>query len=324
MANHSGSSFRPSEASPRIPNLLSDADHGYDEEATILAEMKALKARVAAHCANAERKKITTQTTTFLRDVVQHLPENPTQVPGARSAIQANLVRVSNDPLPALMPPASEPTPTQYSAPTWEAPLPTFRDTLRQTQERDLKTYFGGLEAAGLWPVSPLPDSGSVPATRSAQIQQVAWHARPIPDASYPVSTPRGQKRTRDADWDDSPRTYRTCTPDGRVIFTSTPDGRFTHPFSAAAEDRYPASPVPAPPVTPSPSPCKSTGASYLTSTFYARLRTISADTYEPRRGTMLPSSPLGLEGDEIPRFLDDLVLAAREANGDFRDPSAI
>jgi hypothetical protein len=59
-------------------------DLGYAEEAALLAEMKALKARAAAHCAKADRRKFTTQTTTLLRDIVQHLPKNPMQVPGAR------------------------------------------------------------------------------------------------------------------------------------------------------------------------------------------------------------------------------------------------
>lgn len=78
------SPFSPLDSGSRIPNLLFDPDHGYDEEVALLAEMKALKARAAVHCAKADKKKFRTQTTTFLRDIVQHLPENPMQVPGAR------------------------------------------------------------------------------------------------------------------------------------------------------------------------------------------------------------------------------------------------
>lgn len=66
----------------------------HPEEAGLLAEMKTLKARAASHCAHAESLKIITQTTQFLRQVVQHLPENASQVPSAMYVIHNNMLHV--------------------------------------------------------------------------------------------------------------------------------------------------------------------------------------------------------------------------------------
>ncbi|KAJ7659124.1 hypothetical protein DFH06DRAFT_436868 [Mycena polygramma] len=89
---------------PGFANHLLDVDVGYAEEAALLAQMKVLKARVATHCAAAERKKFKTQTTAFLRDIVQHLPENPMQVPGARARILMNLTARAPGNIPVRMP----------------------------------------------------------------------------------------------------------------------------------------------------------------------------------------------------------------------------
>ncbi|KAJ7641018.1 hypothetical protein FB45DRAFT_899267 [Roridomyces roridus] len=83
----------PVEAGLPSDNPLVDIGHGYDEEAAILAEMGALKARVAAHCATVAMNNSTlTRTTVFLQDVVQHLPTSPMEVPAARSSIAVRLV----------------------------------------------------------------------------------------------------------------------------------------------------------------------------------------------------------------------------------------
>ncbi|KAJ7796523.1 hypothetical protein B0H14DRAFT_3494708 [Mycena olivaceomarginata] len=82
----------PSQDTRGIANHFWDVDPGYVEEAALFAEMKALRTRVAAHCVNSNKKKFKTEATAFLRDIVQHLPENPMQVPGSRSSIMANLV----------------------------------------------------------------------------------------------------------------------------------------------------------------------------------------------------------------------------------------
>jgi hypothetical protein len=74
----------PSQDTRGIANHFWDVDPGYVEEAALFAEMKALRTRVAAHCVNSNKKKFKTEATAFLRDIVQHLPENPMQVPGSR------------------------------------------------------------------------------------------------------------------------------------------------------------------------------------------------------------------------------------------------
>lgn len=97
------------DSNPYIPNQTIDGDNTYDEGAALLAEIKVLKARVAALCARTERRRILTQTATCLRDVVQHLPESPVQVASARATTQANLPDVSNDSPRALMQPETAP-----------------------------------------------------------------------------------------------------------------------------------------------------------------------------------------------------------------------
>ncbi|KAJ6518211.1 hypothetical protein C8R47DRAFT_8567 [Mycena vitilis] len=111
---------------PGFANHLLDVDVGYAEEAALLAQMKVLKARVATHCAAAERKKFKTQTTTFLRDIVQHLPENPMQVPGARARILTNLTARAPGNIPVRMPltPARVPHANQIPGAHGVASLP--------------------------------------------------------------------------------------------------------------------------------------------------------------------------------------------------------
>ncbi|KAJ7469701.1 hypothetical protein FB451DRAFT_1476599 [Mycena latifolia] len=303
--------------SSRIPNLLFDANHGYDEEAALLAEMKALKARAAAHCANAERKKITTQTTAFLRDVVQHLPENPMQVRRARATIHANLVGVSTAPIFALTPPAPGSS-TGGLSPMTTAPHTTSRETLHETQER--------ISSAPLnipsYPHFQSPSSASPPppVTPSGADRQVAWPAQAT-DPAFHASTPRGQKRARDPDWEDSPRVHLSHGLPVSDFYVGTltvgPDGYGTVDLVPGDEEQWmmmtghgqgpPETPSPSPrkitAETPSPSPRRNTGASYLNNTF--RMRRTHPSAQPSRRASVLPHGSLGIDRDEIPRFLD-------------------
>ncbi|KAJ7435791.1 hypothetical protein B0H11DRAFT_2295297 [Mycena galericulata] len=327
VADSPPSHFSPPEAGPPIPNPLFDVDHGYDEEAAILADMKALKSRAAAHCANADRKRVSTQTTSFLRDVVQHLPENPMQVPAARAAIMESLggwdgcwtdniewksCSAPDNALPCVLPPLPQPP----SAP----------------------------DAAGGMP----PTTTDPPAF-----------------ASTTPSTPRGQKRARDPEDDDD--TYDNDSPGVRLVWRCTiPDGELsaTPSNNASNNNNSPSTPFPspafqtfAPPESPSPSPSPrkriaigsgtgtgitpapatpiltntpltspprprpgvglnadngsnangspataATGAAYLSSTFRARRR----QSHVPRMSSPLRRfAPLGLQAEDLPTFLD-------------------
>jgi hypothetical protein len=151
-------------------------------------------------------------------------------------------------------------------------------------------------------PTFPTAVQSVPPSTRGLFIVHPAGESSSsVPRVIY---APRGQKRVREDEWHDSPRARASpgCyTPDGRSMdgLGNTPD--------ASPEVAYTSTPHgPAftfgPPDTPSPrsSARKSTGSAYLSGSFRAR-RSL------PHRGTrasaVLPSGPLALEEDEIPRF---------------------
>ncbi|KAJ7738233.1 hypothetical protein DFH07DRAFT_85514 [Mycena maculata] len=231
--------------------------------------MRALKARAAAHCAKADRKKVTTQTTAFLRDVVQHLPASPMEVPAARSSITANLkgrLSLPSASVPALM----------YVPPI---------------DERFLS--FVGARDHGrrhLSPQSPSPVFGAAT------------------DANLPgaVNTPRGLKRARSSSPSPSPspRATRRCTPERRTTPESLPS---PFPFPSPPTSTFSPPETPSPrkrmvrfssPPRPSPS-----ATAYLSTTFRARRR----HTHAPRSASRLQFAPLGVEGEDLPRFLDNV-----------------
>ncbi|KAJ6497299.1 hypothetical protein C8R45DRAFT_982522 [Mycena sanguinolenta] len=276
-ANRASPMFQASgEHNGPIANHLMDVDLGYAEEAALFAEMKALKTRVAAHCANAERKRFKTQTTAFLRDIVQHLPENPMQISGARSVILANLAPGN------LCPPTPAHGPYQNNPASVVSPHQFTND------HRTLATNVA-LSA-------PCPSGRDRRAVMSTSDSSV-----PAPQL---VSTPaRGQKRAReDPSASDSPLTYsysrfspgntitgcsNTPEPSLKTRYTSTPRSRHS----------YPAFPL-GPPETPSPrsSLRESPGADYLSSNSGARRS--SSQRHRPARGSVV-----ALE-DEIPWFV--------------------
>ncbi|KAF8140853.1 hypothetical protein K438DRAFT_1946575 [Mycena galopus ATCC 62051] len=260
-----------------FPNHLKDVDFGYAEEAALFADIKALKARVAAHCVNSDRKKFTTQTTAFLRDIVQHLPENPMQVPGARSSILANLA------------------PGNLSAQT---PAHTFHQDdvkLRAHEARSL--------VLGNHPAPAIFTAPSTPSPASARVHRTA-----MLDCESPLSIPRGTKRAREDALDGSPRSRsspssitascnNTPEPSPQKRCTSTPRGHRSYPeFNLG------------PPETPSPrkSARQTPGAAYLNGNFRAR-RSLPRGQRHSGRESILSSGPLGLDEDEIPRFLGRL-----------------
>ncbi|KAJ6546200.1 hypothetical protein DFH09DRAFT_1367390 [Mycena vulgaris] len=265
--------------------------------------MKALKARAAAHCTNADRRKVTTQTTAFLREIVQHLPDSPMQ--GDDSG-QSGHSAISQEPY-------------------------LSGEMLRETQERmpwaPLSQYpapesLNGKQFSSLRAPNP-------PASPSAPLQQPARNAEPASDpAAALTSTPRGQKRARD----DTLRVHFHLPPLPRrpVPRPGGPQSIYhgVHSISywvlsISYQPIYSQSichGTHAPPFTPSPSPRKSTatatGAAYLSNTFRARRSAqasargnedVDASPVAPRRASVLPFGPLGLDVDEIPRFLDGI-----------------
>ncbi|KAK7057831.1 hypothetical protein R3P38DRAFT_3546725 [Favolaschia claudopus] len=72
-------------------NHLREHDLGYIEEGELFIEMQALRDRVRAHCERSTKRNFMTETTAFLRDIVQYLPGAPMEVAGARSSIFSNL-----------------------------------------------------------------------------------------------------------------------------------------------------------------------------------------------------------------------------------------
>ncbi|KAJ7772182.1 hypothetical protein B0H16DRAFT_165128 [Mycena metata] len=308
---------------PGIPNHLLDMDLGYVEEAALFAAMKALKARVTAHCMAAERKKFRTSTTAFLRDVVQHLPETPMEVPGARSVILKNLVGVTT-PAGNILPLTPNRPPCQQHVVV--TPAQTSVDSLRARQPWALNAVFS--------PPHLSPAGSSAPTFPAPPPNWGAYHsgnaATPSPvSASRLADTPQSQKRTHGDDWYDSPRaltdprytpevlpspagTSPRYTPQGysfispslspQIPYTSTPEGRHGHPSFTYPGPSF----ASGPPDTPSPrgSGRKSVGTSYLSNTFRARR---SQPQRRTSRASVLQSGPLGLEADEIPRFLEGL-----------------
>ncbi|KAJ7176218.1 hypothetical protein C8R43DRAFT_975222 [Mycena crocata] len=175
------------------PDLLFGNGHCYDDEAFFLRAMKGLREHARRHCANADKRRFSTQTTTFLRDVVQYLPENPMQILASRANIRMNLLRnfpLTNDDIFALV---------------HGLPLPTIQ---RPAHAQPLPCN----------PCMADPFSGP-PGMESTA---------PVPR----MSTPRGQKRAHEDDWGDSPRmrgspslTPNTSagTPDARLSGTPGP-----------------------------------------------------------------------------------------------------
>ncbi|KAJ6589487.1 hypothetical protein B0H19DRAFT_1249021 [Mycena capillaripes] len=281
----------PIENSAGFVNHLLDVDLGYAEEAALLAEMKTLKAHVAAHCANAEKRRFTTQTTSFLRDIVQHLPETPMQVPGARASILANLVGCAHGNVIASLTPLS-PVRESSQSHVGVARGPASMEVLRKS------TVFRPT-------TTPIMTTSAPFSTTAGGHRGAHAASESPPSVSYLTYTPRGQKRAHEDTWDDSPR-MRTSpissTPNGRSIHRNTPGSSPELPSTPHGRHSFPAFVV-GPPDTPSPrgSARKSAGTAYLSGTFRARR---SLPQRQPSHASsVLPFGPLGLEDDEIPRF---------------------
>ncbi|KAJ7191508.1 hypothetical protein GGX14DRAFT_481443 [Mycena pura] len=95
LSTHPFDPFQQAGAAARDPKPFSDVDAGYIEEAALLDAMRALRTRAEAHVVKASRTKFTTNTTAFIRDVVQRLPTDSDGIFEARRGILDALL---NDP----------------------------------------------------------------------------------------------------------------------------------------------------------------------------------------------------------------------------------